>query len=150
MYTGYNIVSCIKSYQTKLKIATNNTCTLCNLHEETIVHLFCNCSVLSQLWLDIQEWLYTKTRINLPLTNQTKILGHTKADYFFWPLNFIILITKKYIFKCSKTGNKINFCSLLKEVKKHYQEQKTLAMMNQQVYRFNKRFDRWINIFEDI
>ena len=51
-----------------------------------------------------------------------KLLGYDNADSFYWPLNFVILLTKKYIFDCARKGNRLNIYHLQSELKKVFLE----------------------------
>ena len=71
-----------------------------------------------QLWVNIQEWINNKLGINLILTNLMKLHGYLINDQKFWPLNLILMITRKYIFWCAKNNYKLNIFFLQKEIKK--------------------------------
>ena len=68
----------------------------------------------------------------------------------FWPLNLILLVTRKYIFWCSKKKYKLNIYFLQKEIKQIYIEQETLSLMNMKSELFKKRWLLWGNIFNEI
>ena len=56
-----------------------------------------------QLWDNIQQWTNNnKLGINLVLINLIKIHGYLINDQNFWPLNLILMITRKYIFWSAK------------------------------------------------
>ena len=135
-----------KDYFKKLKISTDTTCYLCNLCEENVEHLFLKCEKTTELWNNIQQWINIKVPVNLSLTSLMKLLGYLVKDESFWPLNFILMITRKYIFWCSKKGT--NF--IQKEIKKCCLEQTTLSLINLQSDRFNKRWNIWKNVFVGI
>ena len=139
-----------KSYLKKLKISSNNICSLCNSSEETIEHLFSSCTETTQLWNDIQNWINHRISVNLTLTSQMKILGYLKNDQHFWPLNFIIMTTKKYIFYSTKKSKILCITTLQQEVKKHYLEQKTIYRKNLQIEEFTKKWMIWKNIFQGL
>ena len=65
------------------------------------MHLFCECGVVQELWHNVSQWIARKIGFQLELTNDEKILGYYKTNQNFWPLNFVTLITKKYIYWCS-------------------------------------------------
>ena len=78
------------------------------MHDENLEHLFCKCREVMQLWDNIQQWVNTKLGINLVLTNLMKLHGYIITDQNFWPLNLILMITRKYIFWCAKKDYKLN------------------------------------------
>ena len=60
----------------KFKIAASPLCSLCKLHNETIIHLFTSCRVTLTLWEQLRSWI-SGTGIRLPesMDPQTIILG---------------------------------------------------------------------------
>ena len=42
-----------------------------------------------------------KVGVHLNFPNGLKFLGYRKMDSNFWPINFLILMTKRYIYKCA-------------------------------------------------
>ena len=103
-----------------------------------------------QLWVNIQEWIINKLGINLTLTNLMKLHGYLINDQKFWPLNLILMITRKYIFWCAKNDYKLNIFFLQKEIKKAYVEQETLSLINSQSDQFQQKWNFWKRIFDGI
>ena len=96
----------------------NNACSFCGRYAENLEHLFCKCREVTQLWDNIQQWINNKLGVNLVLTNLMKLHGYLLNDQKFWPLNLILMITRKYIFWCAKNKYKLNIHFLQKEIKK--------------------------------
>ena len=88
-----------------------------------------------------------KLGFNITLATQMKILGYLVRDKNFWPLNLILMTTRKYIFWCLKNNFHLNIHFLPKEVKKTYGEQKTLSKVNSQSDFFNRQWEFWKNLF---
>ena len=120
-----------RDYLKKVKIKESNECSLCGLYEENVEHLFCKCKEATQLWENVEQWINNKLGLQI-LTNHMKYLGYFiyRYDQNFWPLNLVLMTTRKYIFWCSKNGFKLNIYFLQKEVKKIYMEQETLSQIN--------------------
>ena len=149
-YRILNKILGTKSYLKKLKIKTEDICTFCNAAEENLDHLFCQCREVSPLWENVEEWIKNKLRINITLTTSIQLLGYLIKDQHFWPLNLILMTTRKYIFWCSKNSFKPNIYLLQKEIKKTFLEQETLSKINSRQAQFNKRWNLWRNIFKGI
>ena len=113
-------------YLKKLKISQTNECRLCKQAPETIIHLFTKCSKSNQLWENLVCWIKDKLGFHLILSDTCKILGYMHMDINFWQINFILLVTRKYIYVCSKKGYSINIFHLQKDVKKVFKEQSLL------------------------
>ena len=71
-------------------------------------HLFHRCREVTNLWEKVQQWIQRKIGIDIKLTATLKILGHIVKDEHFWPLNMVLMTTRKYIFWCSRKGDKLN------------------------------------------
>ena len=139
-----------REYLNKLKISRTSICVLCNQHDEDIDHLLYKCKEVKQLWNNVQQWIKNKLAINLEFTTLMKTLGYLETDNNFWPINLILMSTRKYIFWCSKNAKKPNMFYLQKEIKKIYYEQRILSILNCKPETFNKRWFFWKNIFNEI
>ena len=78
------------------------------------------------------------------------ILGYLSTDNKFWPLNFILTMTRQYIYKCSKKGHILNFYELHKHIMHKYKEQKSLFALGLREERFNRNWSFWSNLFHGI
>ena len=77
-----------------------------------------------------------------------KILGNIERNKDYWTINLVIVVTKKYIYWCSKKGFMLNIYFLQKEIRKIFDEQRALAKVNLNETCFMKICDHWINIFD--
>ena len=95
-------------------------CSLCKLHEETIMCLFCDCLIVKRMWNQLKSILSNNINF-LVSTPQSAIFG-------FWDLdtnenlilNHLLLIFKMYIYNARTTGY-LNISHLLiyiKDIKK--------------------------------
>lgn len=141
----FNILS-TRDYLYKINLKDNNLCVFCNMFPETITHLFCECEKVIQLWHNIEQWILMKIGVSFNFSNDVKILGYRKMDNNFWPVNFVILMTKKFIFKCAYKELSLNIYSLQNEVSKVFSEQKLISKINCKE-NFEKRWELWENLF---
>ena len=118
-----------RQYQFKTKILYNPTCGYCNSSEETIEHLFCECAPIISFWNDLRSYVQQKLGMGLNLNHINIILGQFKTDPNYTFYNILYLITKKYIFLCSKTCKNHNLLGLLKRVEFVYRDQKLAAIL---------------------
>ena len=99
------------------KLSDTKLCSFCNQEDETVIHLFANCSKSKTLWNSLKEFF--KDTINLPsLTPQSAIFGFLQTDQeLFLILNYLLLLFKYYLYvsRCSKT---ISFAALKTNIKK--------------------------------
>ena len=95
-------------YLKKTKISDSDACRICHKEPETLVHLFFDCSKVTELWLNIKNWIKSKTDICLDWNKMICILGYSLCDANFYPLNFILMIVRQYIFKCALKNRDLN------------------------------------------
>ena len=124
----------------KIKSTESDVCVLCKDQKETILHLFCHCSKVIPIWQNIESWISNKVGIKLRITDSMKILGYIER-------NFVMLVTQKYIYWCSKKGFMLNIYFLQKEIRKIFDEQRALAKVNLYETSFMNMWDHCINIF---
>ena len=47
---------------------------------------------------NVRQWTSNKLGFNLIITNLMKILGYLSNDLNFWPLNLILVVTRRHVF----------------------------------------------------
>ena len=103
----------------KFKIVAGPLCSLCKLHNETIIHLLSTCRVTLTLWEQLHSWI-SGTGILLPecMDPQTIILGAWNAKTpDFVIINHIILLFKCYIYVKRQDNNCINIFGIKNFIK---------------------------------
>ena len=145
----YNILG-TKEYLHKLKLHPSQLCSFCSLCPESIKHLFSECEIVSQLWGNVQNWILNKLRLNITLNTSMKILGYLIQDSNFWPLNFVLLTTRNYIFQSSRKNHALNIYALQLEIKRKYIEQQMLEKMNWKEHNFSTKWNIWNKLFDGI
>ena len=91
-----------------------------------------------------------RTGIDITFTEAMEILGYVNYDKNFWPINFILINVRHYIYSCSKTKQVLNIFQVQKKVKITYEEEHMLSKINSQIHVFNKRWSTWHNLFLNI
>ena len=64
------------------------------------------------------------------------------------PVNMIILVTKHYMYICSKKEQTPNFNELVHILHHKYEVEKLVAYKNFSCHKFDKHWGRWKNFFE--
>ena len=93
------------------------------------MHLFVECPVVATFWTKIQEYVERKINFNLMLTNIDILLGHLLSYQSKYPINILILLTKKYIFDSVKTNTSLRLGGLIHRLKQFYIEEELLAIL---------------------
>ena len=147
IYLQYRIINRIqgtRSFLYKMSITNINLCSLCKEHEETLVHLFYDCNHVLTLWNTLYEWIYNITHIRIIPDQKEIILGYLQAYPNPIPINAINLITKSYIFYCSKNNINLNIFHLQSRIKTTIGTMEFLATKNNQLEKFNRT---WISFY---
>ena len=137
-----------KYYLYKLKLSESFLCGICGQQQESIYHLFAGCEKVLDFWKNITIWFELKLSIKVKFSDIELIFGYQNYDQNFWPLNFILLIARQYIFHCSKYSHDINIYNLQKLVEEKYVEQYTLSKIKDTVHIFNRNWSHWKLLFE--
>ena len=76
------------------------------------------------------------------------MLGYFNKDQYFLPVNTIIMVTKKFLFKNSRKCIAHIFKNLQEDVKNVYGEQKLVAIFNFKEYVFNEDWKHFVKLFD--
>ena len=61
----------------------NEMSTFCLQHPETINHLLLDCKKVEKLWKDIEDWISTKLRVNMVISNVNTLFGFQEKVLVF-------------------------------------------------------------------
>ena len=137
-------------YLNKINLRPSSECNFCKDNVQNITHLFAECITVCPLWDNLRAWMLNKVGVNIMLNTVMKIVGYTELDQHFWPLNFVLIVTRKYIFWCSKKDFPLDIYFLQKEIKRKFIEQETLYKIKGHGNIFNKRWIVWRKLFDGI
>ena len=115
------------------KLSDIKLCSICNQEDETVIHLFSNCSKNKTLWNSLKEFF--KDTINLPSLTECHF-GFLQTDQeLFLIIKYLLLLFKYYLYvsRCSKT---ISFITLKINIKKAYIIEKNLSKYDEKKKRF--------------
>ena len=130
----------------KIGILNVDNCTFCLSASESIVHLFWHCNITQSIWQSLAVWITESTGITFSLSCPTVILGLSDNICNNSAINFIILATKYYIYKCKMEGCNINF-SCLQNYLKHMYNIEKLALNIQDKSRHEAEWRDFKNLF---
>ena len=122
----------------KFNIVDSPLCSLCKLEKESVIHLFCTCTVSKKLWKQLQSWLP-----GLPdLYPEMIILGQWNEDSSQNIINnHIILIFKRYIYnKKQAYTNSLNIIGLKAYIKSIEKTEKQIA---EQKDKLKLHYEKW-------
>ena len=139
-YLQFKIINNIlgtRSLLYKILISNNPYCIFCREHEETIPHLFYECEQVKLLWETLFNWILNKTNIRITPNITPILLGYLEPYPNPIPVNTINMITKSYIFYCSRNNLKLNIYNLQIRIKSTYQTYEFIAIKNNKKNNFD-------------
>ena len=124
-------------------ISESPLCSYCQLHNETIQHLFFDCEVSKALWLDLKNFF--RDKLNLPsLDFQSAVvgfLGNTDKDNLIF--NNILLMFKISLYR-NRDKNTITLHNVLCNLKNREIIERSLVFLNKEKLHFHKK--KWDKI----
>ena len=131
----------------KMKLVNSPICSFCQMSEETLLHLFCECKVTREFWTNYAIGLVEeKTQLYMQLSSFDICFGYNITTPNFL-LNQLILIGKVAIFQC-KTAEYMpsinNYKTLIKDTEKI---ERHIALQNN---RIDRHIKRWKSVIPNI
>lgn len=96
----------------------------------------------------VEHWLFEKIQFSLNIDKQTAIFGITFNVRFNKPMNYILILTRYYIYKCRINNKPLNLLTWRTEVSQFLTIEKMIAIKNGQFEKFNKDWNKWIVLFD--
>ena len=124
----------------KWGLCNSRMCTMCGEVDETLVHLFWDCSIVQELWGKVKNFLkeeYGITELNM--TPKNIIINNISSRKI---ANFICLITKQFIYRqrCLKLG--VNFTTLKIHIRQIESIEKYIAVKSNKKRIHEKKWRR--------
>ena len=119
-----------------MKNTDNNFCRFYNNSEETISHVFVQCSHPHSLWKDLKRWVHDTTDTTFEINERTILLGlHSNLG-----LGVLFLIAKLYIYKSFMKNNNLHIKGLQNLIQNMFEEQKYLSSISHTSEKFTKKW----------
>lgn len=128
------------------KILDSDFCTFCNANVETYTHLFYECGSVKNLWMDLRLLLTKYNIVNLDFSLRNIMFNQVHANKNH-VINFIVLITKQYIYRSRCFKEKPKFSTLLREIENVYKVEEHLAKVRNN---WNKHVKKWRALKPDL
>ena len=116
-------------------IKPSRLCSLCNLYDKTLYHMFYECDRVKCSWSDLVQYFQNNLILPtlIPLTAIFGFLDYTNNDSIFENnkclSNHILLIFKLYVYK-SREKKLLNINNLIAEIQKIKRIEKEIALPN--------------------
>ena len=93
-------------------------------------------------------WIYERRNYLLNIDMQRAILGITNVTENNKPINYILILTRYYIYKCRLNGNRPSITEWIKEVTFFIRVEKMIAIKTDRYPIFIKHWGKWLNLLE--
>ena len=121
----------------KFGIKLTDQCDFCNNSCETLIHLFCDCSVFAQFWENICSWMSAKIRLNIHLNKFEKIFG---VSCIYPAINNIILCAKFFMYRSKIQSIDLSFPLFLNFLKIVISNERIIAYKCQNMLYFKTKW----------
>jgi hypothetical protein len=132
----------------KIKVKDCNLCTFCKEEPETIEHLLWWCPKVSDLWHELNRWIFEMTYIEIPLNLEIVMLGLLHSYDANLIKNKIILLKIFYIFRTKVNEGMVNFEALNNYLKENLILEKHMSFKNLNLEKCNTSWSPWLPIME--
>lgn len=132
----------------KYKIKRDNLCSFCKKFPETLEHLFWYCDEVQDFWEKIETWIAEKSEFVVNINEYGAIFGKNNKNCNK-PENYILILTRYYIYKSRINNTKLYLNIWKREVKCFIETEKMIAIKNSKYDKFYKEWEGWLGLFDD-
>ena len=130
----------------KIKVKQSDKCSFCKEDKETIEHIFWSCPKVSELWEQLNSWIFDTTQIELPLNLEIILFGILQRTEKNCVRNLILLLTKFYIYRTKMCEDPLNIVALKNYLKENLLTEKYIYFKNKPLQIANSCWDPWLPI----
>ena len=99
-------------------------------------------------WDEIEAWIYENGNYLLNIDIKRAIFGIVSSSVCNKPINYILILTRYYIYKCRISNNQLNLRAWINEVNKFLKIEKMIAMKKDGYEKFIKHWNKLLILFE--
>ena len=131
-----------------MNIEQNNLCTFCGEEVEKLEHLFWQCNTVNTFWENIEQWIYDQNNYLINIDKVRAIFGILNASKIYIPVNYILTVTRYYIYNCKLNENNLTILGWQRFVKQYLEVEKMIAIKNDTYMQFNTNWGKWLRTFD--
>ena len=121
------------------QIKDSDTCSFCEQEIETLTHLFYNCQITQNFWLQVKEWVRSKSGIIFDFTILDIMMLVADETNLYALLN-ILLIGKVFIYKCKQSGTIPSITIFDSYVKQYIKTEESIAIKRDKILTHYKKW----------
>ena len=124
----------------KFKKVDSPLCDFCEKELETIEHLFFHCTKVSMFWNDLKSVL-DSFNITIKFDIMNVLFGILDTDNISILVNYIILESKYYIYRCKLNKGSLCVRLLVDKFKKTFQTERFIAKRNNKIHFHDNKWE---------
>lgn len=133
----------------KYKIKQDNLCSFCKTSRETLIHLFWDCEIVQEFWENVETWIAEKSDYIIIADELSCIFGLFRTEFYNITINYILILTRYYIYKCKIKNKKLNMKTWKHEVKNFIMIEKMTAIKKSRYDKFTQEWEKWLILFDE-
>ena len=148
------VESKLRSFQVKLKLRAivtnkqlhgfglieNGACAFCKTETETLMHLFCTCTIVQYHWEDVNSWLSAFLARPIVLTDFSKLFGFPEYEDITILLNCLLLYARYIIYRGKYRGVGPNLVEYLLTIRQVKHTERKIAERNNNLKKFHNKW----------
>ena len=125
----------------KWKLIDSSLCYYCGCHEETVKHLFVECEVAKQMWIQLEEKLFPQINDSSAFHfSVDTIIFNRPVEQWKNVKNFLVLLGKYYVYRQRCLKQTVSFEGLSGYMETIKNMEKFYATMNNSLHKFQKKW----------
>ena len=124
----------------KIGISSNNLCSFCNEHEETLKHIFWDCKVSQTFWRKVIDWLTKNMNILHPPHFPLSICLGLEAFPNEMLVSQALLIARYHIYVCRARGTLPQHAAFIQHLKFAREVEQKIVIKNGELKTFLKKW----------
>lgn len=131
----------------KIKVLDSPMCTFCREYKETLLHLFYECTRISKVCHELENWIQDKTPFKISLSPASVLLGISGCQNT--AMNVVLLLFKQYIHLCRLRKMYVCFDVLKSQICCYYKVEKHMYRDKNCYHTFLNRWGGWHELLDD-
>ena len=127
-------------FLSKIGRSDTSLCSLCNKDEDSIQHFLIFCESVTPIWYSLERYLCSNLKETLNLSHFEKLFGVNQSEPHSSCINFFLLCTKFFIYRCKFQKVQPSFQSLLSFIRVKQKTEYNISLKNCNLGVYFKKF----------
>lgn len=127
-------------------IAESSLCDMCNMHVESVQHLFWECSITQMFWSTFKQFT-NEISFNADINYEVISFGIPDNQNKYTIFNFLVILAKYFIFKNKLNKSAPKFELFTKYVKDRKEVERIIALSKNKLQLHNQKWNKMTTLF---